>query len=84
MRDDDEQYTDEQREEAATVLAIAASNAGDIECSCEASTLACDAFDRVPMVDAHGTPLSLAEQFAEAESWVRCGWTGPGDELLFR
>ena len=49
-----------------------------------AAKLADDAFYAVPSVRDDGSDIEFAEQYAEAESWVRCGWSEPGDEKDFK
>ena len=77
-------YTDEQREEAAELLSMWASDsvlpedvkdalgnlyAGSFQSDTPARVLAVEAFFATPY---KGTST---EQIAEAESWVRCGWS---------
>jgi hypothetical protein len=74
------------REDAATILAIMASVepcayddndfdiekiAFEIEASFDATAIAVRAFMAIPYYDEDGV-LSWTEQYAEAESWIRC------------
>lgn len=49
-----------------------------------AARLVDDAFLAVPTEDSDGFEIPLQAQYAEAESWVRSGWSEPGDEASFK
>lgn len=75
------------REEAALLCSIAASTdilvtqaAGFIGASDDAVALAYDAWSRSFWNTDHLRGLDWCEDWAEAESLLRCGWL-PGDEL---
>ena len=77
-------YTDEQREEAAVILSLWASNPGRGMTAIESATEFEDESFSLALAawDHYYDRLNDAGQdhFAEAESWVRCGWSQPGDE----
>lgn len=92
-------YTTKERNSAALILSVCANNnndqgdtylpegaANDLDIkSKRARQLADDVCNATPMDDrANYAPITWSEQCAEAESWVRSGWSQPGDEHDFK